>query len=179
MKSSFAPLALALAALPSLADPPRPDEVISPATCDAQAKAAAMDSRTPVPLIPMMAHHQREQMRGHLESVQAVLQGLSANDFVATEKAARSMGFTEQMGMMCEHMGAGAPGFSEQALKFHHSADKVADAAHRKDRAGVLKALDVTLQACTACHASYRQQVVDQATYDAAAAAAGNKSGPP
>ena len=140
--------------------------------CEAKKAAEAMDSRTPVPLVPMMAAHQKEQMRGHLEAVQGVVDALARNDLPAVEEAARKMGYTEAMGMMCQHMGAGAPGFTEQALKFHHTADKLADSAHQKDRAAVLKNLQATLQTCTACHATYRQNVVDQATYDALAAKA-------
>ncbi len=37
------------------------------------------------------------------------------------------------MGAMCTHMGAGAPGFTEQALHFHHTADKIGDAARKHD----------------------------------------------
>jgi cytochrome c556 len=169
MRHELVVLCLLFTVASALAADPTPPNPVS--AREAQARAATMDSRTPVPLVPMMAHHQKEQMRGHLESVQGVVEALARSDFAAAEKAARSMGFSEQMGMMCQHMGAGAPGFSEQALKFHHAADRMADAAHRKDRAATLKRLQETLQTCTACHATYRQQVVDQATYDAAATA--------
>jgi hypothetical protein len=62
--------------------------------------------------------------------------------------------------------------FTEQALKFHHTADTIAVAARRRDREGVLEALGTTLQRCTACHAAFRQRVVDQATWTALTGAA-------
>jgi hypothetical protein len=66
---------------------------------------------------------------------------------------------------MCTHTGAGAPGFTEQALAFHHTADGIGVAAHRRDRKAVMKALGATLQACTGCHETFRQRVVDEATW--------------
>ena len=111
----------------------------------------------------MMANHQKQNMREHLEAIQQVVEGLNHGDFTAVEKAARKMGYSEEMGAMCAHMGAGAVGFTEQALRFHHTADTIALAAHRRDKPATLKALAATLQTCTACHAVYRQAVVADA----------------
>ena len=130
----------------------------------AQATLDGMDGRTPVPLLPMMANHQKENMRDHLRSIQDISAALAAKDFGAIEKAASRIGYSEQMGQMCTHMGAGAPGFTEAALKFHHTADTIAAAARTHDRGAVMTALGATLQTCTACHAAFRQTVVDEAT---------------
>ncbi|MFO0595788.1 MAG: cytochrome c [Myxococcaceae bacterium] len=124
-----------------------------------------LDARTPVPLLPMMANHQKQNMRDHLVAVQEIIAALAVDDFAGVEKAAGRIGFSEQMGMMCNHMGAGAPGFSPQALEFHHTADTIAAAAKEKDKAKVLTALSATLQTCTGCHAQWKQQVVDQSTW--------------
>jgi hypothetical protein len=78
------------------------------------------------------------------------------------------------MGKMCQHMGAGAPGFTEQALEFHHTADGIAAAARRRHREGVLQALAATMQTCVACHATLKQQVVDDATWSALASRKGH-----
>jgi hypothetical protein len=131
-----------------------------------------MDTRAPVPLLPMMANHQKQNMREHLEAVQDVVLGATSGDFAAVEKAAGRMGYSEQMGRMCTHMGAGAPGFTEQALNFHRTADKIGDAAKKKDREGVLAALGETLKTCTGCHAVWKQRVVDEADWGAATASA-------
>jgi len=58
-------------------------------------------------------------------------------------------------------MGAGAPGFTEQSIRFHHTADRIAEAARGKQRAKVLGELGTPLQTCPACHAVWKQRVVD------------------
>lgn len=78
------------------------------------------------------------------------------------------------MAQMCDHMGSGAPGFTPQANGFHQTADSIAVAAAKKDRKAVLTALGKTLSTCTACHETWKQAVVDDATWAAAA-----KNAPP
>ena len=124
-----------------------------------------LDTRAPVPLLPMMANHQKQNMRDHLVAVQEIVAALAADDFPAIERAAGRIGFSERMGQMCTHMGAGAPGFTAQALNFHHTADRVASAARGRDRARVLAELGATLQTCTSCHAAWRQQVVNETAW--------------
>ncbi len=119
-----------------------------------------LDRRRPVPLLPMMAQHQKENMREHLEAVQEVVAAAAASDFEKVAVAAQRLGFSETMGRMCEHMGAAAPGFTEQALAFHHTADEIAGAAKRQDGPAVLSALSKTLSACTSCHATFKQRLV-------------------
>lgn len=127
-----------------------------------------MDTRVAVPLLPMMANHQKQNMRDHLVVVQEIVAAAGTNDFAAIEKAAGRIGYSEQMGQMCNHMGAGAPGFTDKALEFHHSADKIGGAAKKKDMAAVWKALGETLATCTGCHAAFKQHVVDEAAWSAA-----------
>ncbi len=124
-----------------------------------------LDTRTPVPMPPYMANHQKQNMREHLEAVQGIISGLSKKDFKAIAAAAKRMGFSEEMGNMCEHMGAGAAGFTEQAIQFHKSADEIARFAEKRDQLGVITGLNNTLNRCTTCHSTYRQQIVDEATY--------------
>ena len=124
-----------------------------------------MDTRIPVPLLPMMANHQKQNMRDHLLAVQEIVTALATEDYPAIEKAAGRIGFSQQMGQMCTHMGAGAPGFTEQALAFHHTADRITAAARARDRGRVLTEFAATLQSCTACHATWKQQVVDEPTW--------------
>lgn len=124
-----------------------------------------MDDRTALPLLPMMANHQKQNMRDHLVAVQEIVAAVGAKDFDSVRGSASRIGFSERMGTMCEHMGAGATGFTELALEFHHTADKIGDAAKAHDSAGVLRALSDTLAVCTTCHQTYRQQVVDDSAW--------------
>ena len=135
-------------------------------TCDAHDALDAMDARAPVPLLPMMTDHQKRNMRDHLLAVQEIVVALAADDFAAIERSAGRIGYSEQMGQMCAHMGAGAPGFTEKAIAFHRTADTIVAAAKARDRTRVLDALGATLQTCTACHATFRQQIVDEETWN-------------
>ena len=131
----------------------------------ASASLDALDTRTPLPLLPMTAQHQKQNMRDHLVAVQEIVTALASDDFAGVERAAGRIGFSDEEAQMCGHMGAGGPGFTEQALAFHHQADKIAAAARDKDRTRVATELGATLKACTACHAIWKQQVVDAATW--------------
>jgi cytochrome c556 len=143
-----------------------PNAAAAPSAAPAAADALdGLDQRAPVPLLPMMAHHQKQSMRDHLAAVQEIVAALATDDFAGVERAAGRIGFSEQMGRMCTHMGAGAPGFTEQALLFHHTADRISAAARERDRARVLSDLGATLRACVSCHAAWKQEVVDEPTF--------------
>jgi hypothetical protein len=124
-----------------------------------------LDTRTPLPLTAMMAEHQKRNMRDHLAAIQEIVAALAADEMSAVEKAARRIGYSDTMAQMCQHMGAAAPGFADMALAFHRTADTIGDAAQRGDRNAATGALAATLHTCVGCHASYRQQIVDQATW--------------
>jgi hypothetical protein len=57
-----------------------------------------LDTRAPVPPLPMMANHQKQNMRDHLVAVQEITAALATDDFPAIERAAGRIGFSEQMG---------------------------------------------------------------------------------
>lgn len=122
--------------------------------------------RIPLPLLPRMAEHQLENMRDHLAAVQEITAALSNGDFEGVGRAAARIRYSEQMGRMCERMGAGAPGFNQLALQFHRTADTIAAAANQHDTNATLKALAATLQTCVGCHAVYRHQIVNEATWE-------------
>ena len=136
-------------------------------TAAAHASHDSLDPRTPLPLLPMMAHHQKQNMRDHLEAVQQITAAVARSDFDAVATAAKRIGYSEQMGRMCQHMGSGAPGFTELALEFHHRADTIATAAESRNLSAVSAALAETLTTCTTCHARFKQQIVDERTWAA------------
>ncbi len=156
-------------AAPAVAPPAAPAPSPAPSPAD---ELDRMDARAPVPLLPMMANHQKQNMRGHLGAVEQVIGGLAAKDFAQVETAAGQLGLSPEMEQMCQHMGMGAPGFTDRALEFHKSADAIVGAARAKDEAKALAALDVTLKACTGCHEAYKQRVVDEAGWRAATSGA-------
>ena len=149
--------------------PPTRSSLSGPSAEDALAR---LDTRVPVPLLPMMAHHQKRNMRDHLVAVQKIVAAIGENDFPGIELASKQIGYSEQMGQMCTHMGAGAPGFTDLAIAFHRKADTITDAAQRRDMVAVLSALSETMMTCTGCHATFKQRVVDDAAWTAAIGAA-------
>jgi len=164
-RSAFVVVALVACQTPQRreqAPTPPPSAAVQASHASLLEELDRLDQRKPLPLLPMMANHQKQSMRDHLTVVQEVVSATATRDFAKVAHAAQRMGYSEAMGQMCEHMGAGAPGFSEQALAFHHSADRIVDAARREDSVAVLGALSQTLAACTACHASYKQKLVDK-----------------
>ena len=143
----------------------------SPAADDRQPTSAvddlnALDPRTPVPLQPMMAWHQKQNMQEHLVAIQRITSSLAAEDWAGVVDGASRIESSPQMQMQCEHMGAGADGFTELALDFHRRADAISEAAGRQDAQAVLAATAHTLEACTTCHATYRQDVLDAETWN-------------
>ncbi len=136
------------------------------ARAEPQAPAATTEKRTPLPLLAHMAEHQREQMRDHLAAVQEILASLATSDFAGVERAAVRIGYSEQMERMCHHMGAAAPGFTDMALHFHRTADTITEAAKKRDEKQVLIAVSATMVTCVACHATYRQEIVDDAAWE-------------
>ena len=104
--------------------------------------AAGSDPRMPLYLLPMMADHQKQNMRDHLAAVNEVVAALAKKDFHAVGEAAKKLGTSPAMQQMCTHMGAATPGFSERALAFHSTADTIVAAAETKSDAKVLAALN-------------------------------------
>lgn len=130
-----------------------------------QEQLDALDPRTPVPLQPMMAWHQKQNMQAHLVAIAKITDALAREDWEGVKEAAERIGSSPSMNQMCEHMGAGAAGFTEIALLFHTRADEIKVAADKQDTSEVLSATAHTLETCTSCHATYRQQVVDASTW--------------
>jgi hypothetical protein len=128
---------------------------------------AAVDPRRPLPLLATMANHQKESMREHLAAVRKIVAALSRDDYASAESAAALLGSSSQMNQMCNHLGAAAPEFTTQALAFHQTADRIIDAARASDKQRVLGELSATLETCVACHAGWRQEIVDESTWHA------------
>ncbi len=127
--------------------------------------AAKQGERQPLYLLDMMAEHQKQNMREHLEAVNEIVAALAKRDYQAIETAAKKLGMSPEMEQMCTHMGAATPGFTERAMAFHSTADEIIPPAKRNDSTQVLAALNKTLSTCVSCHATYRQEIVDEARW--------------
>lgn len=149
---------------PAKTDCPECQDTTKPAA--AHGVHSTGDARKPLPLLPHMAQHQLANMRDHLAAIQEITTALAANNFDGVVTAASRIGSSEQMSRMCNHMGAGAPGFSGIALNFHRTADTIGVAAKQRDAGATLKAVSATLQTCVGCHATYRQEIVDEAKWN-------------
>ena len=121
--------------------------------------ANRFDHRNPLPLTPMMAWHQKQNMMRHLVAIQGIVGALAEKDWAKVKSSSALIESSPRMQKMCERMGQGAPGFTELALDFHRRADAIGKAAEAKDTQAVLRTTSITLQACTACHAAFRQEV--------------------
>ncbi len=141
---------------------PAPVRATSAEADTAAGELAALDGRRPVPLLPMMAWHQKQSMMQHLVVIQQIVAAAAKEDWKGVADVAKGLEASAGERQICEHMGAGAEGFTELALDFHDRASAIRNAAEARDGAGVLEATASTLQACTSCHAAYRQDVVDE-----------------
>lgn len=137
---------------------------------------APTDGRTAVPILAPMAERLKTHMRSHLAQVQAAVAALSAGDFVALEQAAGALaggpGHGGGHGGGRGHQGGPgaafrkvAPGFTARAGDFHQSAEQLREAARAGDGPAAQQALAGTLSHCVACHAAYRLETVDRATW--------------
>jgi hypothetical protein len=149
-----------------------PEEVVVVQTqpvqdCAPWKELSEMDHRRPVPLQPMMAWHQKQNMNQHLIAIQRITAGLANEDWEEVAAASSLIESSPEMSASCEHMGAGADGFTELALDFHRRADAIGEAAGQEDMPATLAATSHTLDACTSCHATYRQEVVDLESWQA------------
>ncbi len=124
--------------------------------------AFSTDTRKPLPLTAMMADHQKQNMRGHLEAMRDLVEAFTEKNFKKIEEAGKKLGTSPQMAMMCEHMGKGAPGFTELAMKMHTSADEITKAGQKKNLKEAMLATSRTLKNCTTCHAMYKQEVMSE-----------------
>jgi len=119
-----------------------------------------VDLRQPLRMSPQLSARQLANMREHLQNIQAIVMALSVGDFAGIAERAQGMGHREGTRRMCQQFSGGGEGFMEMAMGFHDSADALAEAAGTHDTDAVIDALGQTLARCNACHATFRQEVV-------------------
>ncbi len=114
------------------------------------------DKRISLNLPPHMKVHQLENMRSHVEAVQAIIGLIAEQNFIkASEVAHTKLGLTAEMKRMCSMFNN--EGFRTLGFQFHKSADELAETLKTKDMKKSLQALQNTMGYCVQCHATFRQ----------------------
>ncbi len=125
---------------------------------------AAPDGRTAVLLAPDERNLVLTEMRGMLETVQGIVDGVKAGDSKQVAKAARTSGMAAAADVNPALMARLPLEFKQLGLSVHKRFDEIATAADSgAGREELLAALGTQLSACVACHAGYRIDAVTPA----------------
>lgn len=101
--------------------------------------------------------HVKNEMRGFLESVQAILDGISRDDMKAVSAAASQSGFAGQGGAPATLRAKLPMAFKQLGMGTHKAFDQLAmDAEAMEDGEQVIKQLGKLMENCVACHRSFR-----------------------
>ena len=117
---------------------------------------ALMDTRISLNLSPEMKRRQLENMRSHLQAVQAITGLLAKRKFDQAAQIAHSkLGLTDEMKKMCKMFGNAK--FERLGLAFHKSGDVLGDTLSTRNLNKSLQALNATMGYCVQCHETFRQ----------------------
>ncbi len=100
-----------------------------------------------------------QEMRGFLETVQAITAALAEEDFSAVAEAARKAGMAEARKTMPRLRPLLPEGFRRMGHSAHQGFDRLALDTELEDGQHTLKQLGEILATCNACHRTYRLQV--------------------
>jgi hypothetical protein len=115
------------------------------------------DGRTTVLLASDERNLVLTEMRGMLETVQIVVDGVKAGDMKQVAQAARASGIAAAADINPALMVKLPIEFKQLGLSVHKRFDEIATAAASgASREQLLGSLSTQLSACVACHASYR-----------------------
>lgn len=119
---------------------------------------AAEDDRDWVKMPEMMQAHMLANMRGHLESINLLLQQLAAGQLDrAADTAEQRLGMSSLETHGASHLAQFMPE-PMQAIgtRMHHAASRFALKAQEGEVLPAYQALQEVTAACVACHAAYR-----------------------
>ena len=120
------------------------------------------DGRTAIMLLPGERNLVLAEMRGFLESVQAITEGLADGDMKSIASSAREAGSASARGVPVSLMGKLPLEFKTLGMQTHKAFDDLAmEAEDIGDAQVVLTRLGGLMNNCTVCHAGYRIDVED------------------
>ena len=130
---------------------------MAPVSClaDQPASPTTKDTRTLLTIPFEDREGMMAEMRNNLEQVRRLFVAYVANDFEAMEKIADEISIHKKRAQVVVRRGN--PTYTAMAVNFHagHSV-AIREAARSKDQKRVATAINEALQACVACHATYR-----------------------
>lgn len=119
---------------------------------------ASSDARQMVELPEMMQSHMLANMRNHLETIDLILEQMSANKLdKAADTAEQSLGMSSLDKHGAEHLAKFMPEAMRKAgTNMHRAASRFSLKAQEGDALAAYASLQNVTAACVACHASYR-----------------------
>ena len=118
---------------------------------------ASTDGRTSIVLEAGERDLVLSEMRGFLEAVQTITEGLANNDMTSVAAAAKQVGMANTKGVPVSLMGKLPMDFKALGMDTHNAFDKLAmEAQDMGNGKIILTNLSQLLLNCTACHASFR-----------------------
>jgi len=100
------------------------------------------------------------EMRGFLESVQAITAGIAEKDMAAISASAHAVGMANAQGVPASLMGKLPLEFKQLGMKTHKAFDALAtEAQDMGDEHIILTKVSELMLNCTACHAAFRLDV--------------------
>lgn len=150
------PLVCALLASPALADD-HEKHMQMHAGPAAGAAAIAPDTRQTIVLSEDERNFVLAEMRGFLDSVQGIVEGVAEGNMKAVTEAARKSGMGTMQRVPRTLMPKMPPEFRMLGMNTHGAFDTLAgEASGMGDKQVVLKQLGTLLNNCSACHQGYR-----------------------
>jgi len=131
----------------------------SGASASGPSQLTPRDQREAVVLNPAQADHVLTEMRGLLTSVRDIHSAMAANDWGAVSAAAQAQGAGRGQRPPDGLRERQPPGFRQMSRSMRQQFDTLNRAAAKGDRSAANTALSQALNACVACHDSYRIEI--------------------
>jgi hypothetical protein len=138
-------------------------QILAAVACAADTKIAdepvmLPDVRTPVVLSGQTGREHRRVMTQHLETVQAIVAALAAEDFERAQALTEThLGFfMHRQAMASQEPERFPPAYHDLAMAHHEAAEELARVMPSKDFKQILPKFDGLLRACVACHAEFK-----------------------